>query len=222
MRSPPRRVRRSPEEARRQILDAALRLFADHGPDAVGLKDVAREARVSHALVTHYFGTYDALVESAFRVWSERARADTIARIAEIASGGPRAWVEHAGRQLEHPVYGRLAAWAMLSGRAFADDFFMRKEQGFKKVADAIEMRLAFEGKKDVSRDEIELSMVLTLSALMGYTLARHSLWAGLGRTATAERDGAFRELLGDVIESHVTLRRERAAREKKPRAKRR
>ena len=59
-----KRVRRSPDEARTLILDAADRVFAKKLPDAVGLKDVAREAGVSHALVTHYFGTYDGLVEA--------------------------------------------------------------------------------------------------------------------------------------------------------------
>ena len=59
-----KRARRSPEEARALILEAAERVFATHLPDVVGLKDVAREAGVSHALVTHYFGTYSALVEA--------------------------------------------------------------------------------------------------------------------------------------------------------------
>lgn len=167
----------------------------------MGLKDVAREASVSHALVTHYFGTYDGLVEATFQAWSARNRAETIARIVEIANGGPRAWVEHASRLTDEPLYGRLLAWALLSGRGFADDFFLRKEQGFRKVADAIEMRLEHEGKVSMGRDEIERSIVLTLSAVMGYTLARNALWAGLGRTPTSERDAAFRELLADAVE---------------------
>ena len=52
----PRR-RRPPELARQEIVDAAERVFAASQPDQVGLKEVAREAGVSHALITHYFGT---------------------------------------------------------------------------------------------------------------------------------------------------------------------
>src|SRR5512146_84748 len=60
-----RRRRRAPEVARQELLDAAERVFAAHHPDQVGLKDVAREAGVSHALITHYFGTYAGLIEAA-------------------------------------------------------------------------------------------------------------------------------------------------------------
>jgi hypothetical protein len=43
-----KRVRRSPEEARTLILDAADRVFRTHLPDSVGLKEIAR---VVHAAV---------------------------------------------------------------------------------------------------------------------------------------------------------------------------
>src|SRR4051794_7784372 len=58
------RKRRDPDEARSHILTAAERVFAEHVPDVVGLKEIAREAEVSHALVSHYFGSYEALVEA--------------------------------------------------------------------------------------------------------------------------------------------------------------
>src|SRR4051812_23836783 len=64
VRTEPRR-RRSPELARQELLDAAERVFAGAQPDQVGLKEVAHEAGVSHALITHYFGTYAGLLEAA-------------------------------------------------------------------------------------------------------------------------------------------------------------
>ena len=62
-----RRRRRSPEQAQEEILGAAARLFLAHGPEQVSLVDVAREVGVSHALVSHYFGTFEALVETVVR-----------------------------------------------------------------------------------------------------------------------------------------------------------
>src|SRR5687768_3387856 len=71
----PRR-RRSPELARQEILDASERVFVDFQPDQVGLKEVAREAGVSHALITHYFGTFANMIEAVLerRVGGLRAR----------------------------------------------------------------------------------------------------------------------------------------------------
>ncbi|MFO0630409.1 MAG: helix-turn-helix domain-containing protein [Polyangiales bacterium] len=59
----PRR-RRSPEAARQEILDAATRRFAARGFDAVSLHDIARAVGVSHALVLHYFESFDGVVRA--------------------------------------------------------------------------------------------------------------------------------------------------------------
>jgi AcrR family transcriptional regulator len=211
------RVRRTPEEARRLILDASLRLFAHHGPDATGLKEVAREAGVSHALITHYFGTYDALVEAAFADHARRSRADVIAHIAELSGEGPRGWIKLAARQFQDPLYGRLAIWALLSGRVDHADFFPRRDQGFRKVADAIEMRFAFQGKKNQDRADIEFFTLLVLSSLMGYHLGRRLLWAGLGKDSSAARDDWFHDRLASLAEWFSETAPKRRRRPKRP-----
>lgn len=43
------------------IRNAALRLFAERGPDAVTVREIAAEAGVSAALVVHHFGNKDGL-----------------------------------------------------------------------------------------------------------------------------------------------------------------
>ncbi|MBC3192286.1 TetR/AcrR family transcriptional regulator [Pseudonocardia sp. C8] len=47
--------------ARARIRDEALRLFADHGPDAVTVRDIATAAGVSPALVVRHYGSKDGL-----------------------------------------------------------------------------------------------------------------------------------------------------------------
>lgn len=47
--------------ARANIRNAALRLFADHGADAVTVRDIATATGVSPALVIHHFGSKDGL-----------------------------------------------------------------------------------------------------------------------------------------------------------------
>ena len=47
--------------ARANIRNAALRLFADRGPDAVTVREIATQAGVSPGLVLHHFGSKDGL-----------------------------------------------------------------------------------------------------------------------------------------------------------------
>ncbi|RAV06203.1 TetR/AcrR family transcriptional regulator [Mycobacterium colombiense] len=49
--------------ARARIRDEALRLFAQRGPDAVTLRDIANAASVSPALLIRHYGSKDGLVE---------------------------------------------------------------------------------------------------------------------------------------------------------------
>jgi AcrR family transcriptional regulator len=44
-------------DLRRSILDAAMRVIAADGPGAISLRDLARQANVSHAAPAHHFGT---------------------------------------------------------------------------------------------------------------------------------------------------------------------
>lgn len=46
----------------RRLLDLAEQTVADSGPDAVGLRDVARRAGVSHAAPVHHFGSREGLL----------------------------------------------------------------------------------------------------------------------------------------------------------------
>jgi AcrR family transcriptional regulator len=55
------------EERRRQILDAAVRAFAQKGYYACRVSDIAEEAGVAYGLVYHYFDSKEAVLEAIFR-----------------------------------------------------------------------------------------------------------------------------------------------------------
>ena len=60
------------EEKRRQIVDAAVRVFARKGYHGCRVSDVAEEAGVAHGLIYHYFSSKEELLETIFRdTWSE-------------------------------------------------------------------------------------------------------------------------------------------------------
>lgn len=197
------RRRRSPDEARRTILDAALELLAKHGPDAIGLKDVARKAGVSHALISHYFGTYDALVEAAFQQHLTEQRIEGIARIVKVPPH-PSAWLDVGFEHLANPLTGRLLIWAMLTGRLEREDFVVLRDRGMAQTVDLLEAYLRATGVK-VDRDALERGTLIGFCAAIGYSLGRTALWGSLGRRPSAERDAAFRAQLSAMLLSGLS-----------------
>lgn len=74
-------------ERRTRILDVAQSLFAEHGFEAVSMRDIAAAAEVSVALLTYHFGTKDRLYHEIFT----RQSAVLDARIAHLADVDPAA-----------------------------------------------------------------------------------------------------------------------------------
>jgi AcrR family transcriptional regulator len=196
------RIRRDPAHARAVILDAARTLLAKKGPDAIGLKDVARQAGVSHALVSHYFGTFDRLVEAALKAQADTVEANLVARIASSGQGeGPKAWIDAFFAALADPLYGRLMVWALMSGRVGERDFFAHADRGLKRVADAIEARATADGLAlESSREELEFMLLLTVCSAFGYLIGGTILWESLGHAPGPERDQWFRNKLAEAL----------------------
>ncbi|HUG65269.1 MAG TPA: TetR/AcrR family transcriptional regulator [Gaiellaceae bacterium] len=53
-------------EKRKQILDAAIRVFADHGYHRARVSDIAERAGVAHGLLYHYFASKDDVLRTIF------------------------------------------------------------------------------------------------------------------------------------------------------------
>jgi TetR/AcrR family transcriptional regulator, repressor for neighboring sulfatase len=199
-----RRVRRTPEEARALILGAAERVFAEHLPDVVGLKDIAKEAGVSHALVTHYFGTYDALVEATlekrFHALRDRLLPTIIEMIAAEADVTSMLAVHRRAirEAASDPTTIRLATWALLSRRAEADDFFPHRMQGLKLLADALESR------SKAPRDDLEFALVASFALAAVWTFARRAFAGALGRRPSQALDEGFEERAQRMIDAFL------------------
>jgi len=134
-RTPPRR-RRAPALARQEILDAADRVFAAHAPDRVGLKEIAAAAGVSHALVTHYFGTYSGLIEATFERRIRTLRETVIAQMGDAgALSRPNELLGLLFRTLQDPVHVRLTRWLLASERPAAAQALGMQDHGIQLVA---------------------------------------------------------------------------------------
>jgi TetR/AcrR family fatty acid metabolism transcriptional regulator len=90
------------DDKRRQILDAAVRVFARQGYEASPVGDVAKEAGVAYGLVYHYYGSKEAVLEAVFR----EAWGRLLAAVALAEQTGA-----DAGEQLTLVVKIVLRAW---------------------------------------------------------------------------------------------------------------
>ena len=128
------RRRRSPEQARTEILDAAERLLLSEGPAAIKIARVAAEASMSHPGLLHHFKSAEQLTEALHKRLSVGIREDVLALLAEPSSD--RAVVfDAAAARLADPAKGRLLAWVLAMG---GSPFPPAQEQGLSAVADVL------------------------------------------------------------------------------------
>ena len=81
----PKRVRRSPEEARDAILAAARDRLQTFGIEGLKIADVARDAGMSHATLLHHFGSSDEMR----RALVERMANALLSEFIGVLDGGP-------------------------------------------------------------------------------------------------------------------------------------
>lgn len=79
-------------DTRARILDAAERLFMEHGLEATSLRMITAEAQANIAAVNYHFGSKEALIEELFRrrlTWLNEQRLAELDRLEAAAGGAP-------------------------------------------------------------------------------------------------------------------------------------
>ncbi|MEZ4364074.1 MAG: TetR/AcrR family transcriptional regulator [Kofleriaceae bacterium] len=200
------RKRRAPAEARQQIVEAAVRVFRHHHPDEVGLKEIAREAGVSHALITHYFGSYAGLLDAALESRVTALREHIAQRLSELGIERPGELISTLFEALEDPVHKRLWTWAVATERQAAQDFFALRQQGLRQIAEKLAGGVALAAGCDAAalQVEVERMLVITVAAAYGYSVGKQALVGSLGRAASRDFDRALQESLGRMIREHM------------------
>lgn len=198
------RRRRPPEVARQLLLDAAERVFAAEHPGDVGLKDVAREAGVSHALITHYFGTYAGLVEATL----ERRLAALRERIRDrLGEAGvlsrPDELLGVLFQALEDPVHLRLMKWLAASERPSAIHAFALQHKGLALIARQVAAAIRPEPSAQMI-ETIELALATAVSAATGYAVSKMAIAGALGREPSSALDAAVQRTLAAMVHSYL------------------
>jgi len=136
---PTKRVRRSAQDRRAEIVDAATRIALREGLEAVTLRSIGEELGVAGSLVSHYFPAVDDLLAEAFAaatgeeldqafdgVTDESDPTAVLAGILGFASDADRAevtqlWIDawHIGRRrpaLQAEVVRQMDSWTARLG----------------------------------------------------------------------------------------------------------
>lgn len=148
----PRRTQASRRtEAETALLDAAARLFAQHGVEQTSLADIGEAAGYSRGLVNHHFGTRAGLVERLARR-GERRFVRAIDGIEQVAGAEAIAALAGAYLGLFTDPTDDLRAFMVMRGTALPSDAPLREvyAAGDRRFRDGIE-QLVRSGQADGS-----------------------------------------------------------------------
>lgn len=180
----PKRIRRTSDDARRLILDAAERVTRIEGPASLRLQDVAREAGVSHPNILHHFGSREGLMQALNSRAMDQLTRDVIAGMGSSGSDGDG--VARTFAAYRNGVAERLV-WLIQSGAIPPDE----RLQLFERVVASLhEVRRQFATpgcEPDIAdtRHVVHLITVAAIGdALFGERLRRAGAREGEARTA--------------------------------------
>lgn len=187
----PRR-RRTPEQARTEIIASAKALLLSGGPDAVTLKAVATDIGVTHVNLIHHFGSAAGLQSALMgSMVSDLTEALDLAILRlRTDEGAPLEVVNAVFNAFSQGGAGRLAAWIVLSGDLSHLD---PVKEAVQNLVEAIRDKLGDADGK--ARDRIRHAVLFIALSAMGDALIGPPLSAML-----EQDEGAGRRVVADML----------------------
>ncbi len=212
----PKRRRRTPETARREILDAAGQRLKNDGPDGLRLQAIAGDLGISHSSILHHFGSRDGLLDAlsidAFHVLER----DLKIALESPSEGEPAIDLfEKIAQILGEKGHARLLAWQLMNGRPLHDSAATRSALGrdgtgglLDRLARTLhEMRLGnarTQGAASPSLDESRSIVAMVGCALFGEALAGELMLQSAGLGTHPETRKRLRRGLAKAVEQQA------------------
>jgi len=202
-----KRIRRTPEEARALILEAAEARLQSEGPEGLQVKEVAAVAGVAHSTVLHHFGSAEGLRAALIAGMGNRLLED----ILEVFTtrGVAKADNEILLRVFEtlsDKGHARLLAWMMLKGDRSAGADPQLKAL-FHRLIEEFAALTATESKDDSergwrkARQHARFTTMLAAAAAVGDGIAGAFLADQIGLSEKEAR-GEFRDWFAMLLNS--------------------
>jgi AcrR family transcriptional regulator len=197
----PRR-RRTAEEARAAILDAAERRLVVSGPAGIRLQEVAADVGMSHPTVLHHFGSREALVKEVCERRFAAIHVDMVRALAASQGGVEEAtgMLDSVFHALETHGHGRVVFWLALEGLLEKREQLRLHDIGLAVHAVRARKRRARTPPLEDTLHVVALtSLALLAESVLGKSILRD---AGLGDDrATRAR---FRAWLARLLADHL------------------
>lgn len=201
--SQPRRRRRTAEEARHAILEAAQKRLAECGPEEIRLQDIASDLGISHPAILHHFGSREALMRELSRHAFESLNADMVSALVE-RDGDVTGWLDRVFETLCDRGHARLLAWGTLTGRLVAGEGSREDPQLVRALAEAVQARREADaeraGETPPDFESTVFAVRLVSAALLGDALMGGVLRRSAGIAAEAGATDRYRRWLAEQV----------------------
>ena len=157
------------EEIRAALLNAANELFGLKGPDAVSVRDVAKRAKVNHALLHRHFGSKEQLLRDLME-----QHAASFLHSSSQANDAYHAVGMMFDLMLKEPSFIRVVAQLLLTGHQ--PDEFVTRQGGLAKLQELVAVE-----HPDLDEDQTKLIAAAASAFSMGWLLFEPFVLMGVG-----------------------------------------
>jgi AcrR family transcriptional regulator len=220
----PKRRRRTPESAQREILDAAGRQLMKAGPEGLRLQAIAADLGISHSSILHHFGSRDGLLDALSADAFAGLERDLKQSFAQPSTGDPAIDLfDKIARILGERGYARLLAWQLMSGRGPSESVAAEPTRGTGQSTESDESesgglldRLAptvharrlehahDQGMAPPEIDETKRLLAFTACAVFGEAFAGELMLRAAGLPHDTGGRRQFRHWVAKAIEAQV------------------
>jgi AcrR family transcriptional regulator len=201
------RIRRTAEEARERILDAAEAQIRERGPDAFRLEALAGELGISHPAILHHFGSRTELVKAVVARTAARLREQIFSALSgDLSEATGATLLDRIFRALGDPGHARMFAWLFLArDDDAAPDVPLGEDAALRDIADAVHRRRIEQCGDDAPPFEDSLFTVLLAAlAMFGNAIAGDALRGSAGLAGDRDADRRFVVWLAGLLHRHL------------------
>jgi AcrR family transcriptional regulator len=196
-----KRIRRTAEDARRQILDAAEARMAQSGPAGIRLQDVAADLGISHPVILHHFGSREGLI----RALTHRAVVELKDKLM-VAIESSDVHTEDILGEVFNAFRGGLAqrlAWLAIAG---TDEDHEQHDMVTLEIVRTIQEKRVESAPPGVVIDEEDTKSIVYLvtAAAFGDAIFGSQLRRRAGLAADAAASAAFRHWFARLLRTHL------------------